>query len=215
MTESLIIALSKGRICEASLPLLEHAGIRPCDDPRHSRKLRLATSRPELSLLVLRAQDVPTFVEHGAADMGIAGKDILLEYAGDGLYEPLDLGIARCRMVVAGRAGGAIATTRLRVATKYVNTARHHFAARGIQAEVIRLYGSMELAPFSGLADQIVDLVDTGSTLSANGLVEIETIAHISSRVIVNKASMKMKHRLVTEYLGRLEAASLATAGQQ
>ncbi len=204
MLEPLTIAVSKGRIYRESLPLLARAGIRPLDDPSTSRKLLLETDCPGIRLLVIRAQDVPTFVEHGAADVGIAGKDVLLEYPGDALYEPLDLTIARCRMVVAGRAGGGRESSRPRVATKYVRTARRHFAERGVQAEIIRLYGSMELAPLTGLADRIVDLVDTGNTLRANGLVELETIRSISSRLILNRASTKMKHARVTELVDRL-----------
>ena len=207
MSGSLTIAVSKGRIFDACVPLLAKVGARPLNDPRTSRRLILATQTHEIKLLVIRAQDVPTFVDHGAADFGIAGKDVLLEFPGEAFYEPLDLGIAQCRMVVACREGMLNEVTRPRVATKYVNTTRRYYAQRGIQAEIIRLYGSMELAPLTGLAERIVDLVDTGSTLSANGLVELDTIAHISSRLIVNKASMKMKHARVTEFIGELEKA--------
>ena len=207
MADTLTIAVSKGRILEQSLPLLERAGIQPADDPGSTRKLLLDTNLPDIKMLVIRAQDVPTFVQYGTADFGIAGKDVLLEHDGDTLYEPLDLGIARCRMVVAARAEPVASRSRLRVATKYVNTTNKYFARRGIQAEIIHLYGSMELAPLSGLADQIVDLVDTGSTLAANGLVELETIAHISSRLVVNRASMKMKHDAVTQLITRLKRA--------
>lgn len=207
MQDRLTIAISKGRIYRESLPLLARAGIHPLDDPDTTRKLLIATGSPNLELLVIRSQDVPTFVEHGAADLGIAGKDVLLEYPGEALYEPLDLGIARCRMVVAARPGGRAESSRPRVATKYVKTTRRYFAELGVQAEIIRLYGSMELAPLTGLAERIVDLVDTGTTLSANGLVELDTIADISSRLIVNKASMKMKRARVMALIGELERA--------
>ena len=207
MAESITIAVSKGRIYNESVPLLAKVGVRPLEDPETSRRLLLDTDCPGVKLLVIRAQDVPTFVDRGAADLGIAGKDVLLEYPGEAVYEPLDLGIARCRMVVACRDGMQGEVSRPRVATKYVSTTRRHYARQGIQAEIIRLYGSMELAPLTGLADRIVDLVDTGSTLLANGLVELETITHISSRLIVNKASMKMKHARVTEFIRELDNA--------
>ncbi|GMQ76420.1 MAG: ATP phosphoribosyltransferase [Gammaproteobacteria bacterium] len=203
----LTIAISKGRIYREALPLLDAAGIRASDDPESSRKLVLDTNREDLRLLVLRAQDVPTFVEYGAADLGIAGKDVLLEHGGEGLYEPLDLGIARCRLVVAARRGCRILPRRPRVATKYVASTRRFFAAAGVQAEIIKLYGSMELAPIVGLADCIVDLVDTGGTLAANGLVEVEQVCAISSRLIANKASMKMKHAQVKAFIDRLAGA--------
>jgi ATP phosphoribosyltransferase len=197
---SISIAVSKGRILKEALPLLAHAGIEPLENPDTSRKLIFETSRPDVRLVVIRATDVPTFVEYGAADVGIAGKDVLMEYGGDGLYEPLDLCIARCRLVVAAPVGATEPPgRRMRVATKYVETARRWFAARGEQVEIVKLYGSMELAPLVGLADRIVDLVDTGSTLRANGLQETETITDISSRLIINKASMKMKHEKVKE----------------
>ena len=205
MPEPITIAVSKGRIYSESVPLLAKVGVRAIENPDTSRRLWLETDCPGIKLLVIRAQDVPTFVDHGAADLGIAGKDVLLEYPGEALYEPLDLGIARCRMVVACRHGMEAEVSRPRVATKYVGTARRHFAGKGIQAEIIRLYGSMELAPLTGLAERIVDLVDTGSTLLANGLVELETIAQISSRLIVNKASMKMKHARVSEFIDELQ----------
>ncbi len=208
----LTIAISKGRIYREALPLLDAAGIRPSDDPESSRKLVLDTNRNDVRLLVLRAQDVPTFVEHGAADLGIAGKDVLLEHGGEGLYEPLDLGIARCRLVVAARRGCSTLPRRPRVATKYVASTRRFFAAAGVQAEIIKLYGSMELAPIVGLADCIVDLVDTGGTLAANGLVEVEEVCAISSRLIANKASMKIKHARVKAFIDRL-AGAVAKAG--
>jgi ATP phosphoribosyltransferase len=207
MHAALTIALSKGRILWESLPLLAAAGIEPAEDLATSRKLILNTSREEVKLVVIRAQDVPTYVEYGAADLGIAGKDVLMEYGGEGLYEPLDLGIARCRMMVAGLPVEGASPGRLRVATKYVNTAREFFARQGVQAEVIKLYGSMELAPLVGLAERIVDLVDTGNTLKANGLVPLEHIADISSRLIVNKAAMKMKHGAVKAFVSRLAEA--------
>lgn len=207
MTELITIALSKGRIFNEALPLLAQAGIAPDDDPERSRRLILQTSRSDVRLVVIRAADVPTYVEYGAADLGIAGKDVLLEHGGDGLYEPLDLGIARCRMVVAGLPGPAQHKGRLRIATKYVNTTRRYFAGQGKQVEIIKLYGSMELAPLAGLADRIVDLVDTGNTLRANGLVELEHVADISSRLIVNKAAMKIKHARVKAFILLMEQA--------
>jgi ATP phosphoribosyltransferase len=213
----LTIAISKGRIYREALPLLDAVGIRPGDDPESSRKLVLDTNRGDIRLLVLRAQDVPTFVEHGAADLGIAGKDVLLEHGGGGLYEPLDLRIARCRLVVAARRGRDELPRRPRVATKYVASTRRFFAAAGVQAEIIKLYGSMELAPLVGLADCIVDLVDTGSTLAANGLVEVEEVCAISSRLIANKASMKIKHapmKAIIDSLAKAVATAVADAGR-
>ena len=207
MHEGLTIAVSKGRIYKEALPLLAEAGIVPVDDPDTSRKLILATTRPEVKLVVIRAADVPTYVEYGAADLGVAGKDVLMEYAGDGLYEPLDLKIARCRLMVAGPAGETGHPRRLRVATKYVDTARAFFAEQGVQAEVIKLYGSMELAPLVGLADAIVDLVDTGSTLRANRLKAVEEILAVSSRLIVNPASMKVKRAQVLPLIEAFERA--------
>ncbi|HEB95594.1 MAG TPA: ATP phosphoribosyltransferase [Sedimenticola thiotaurini] len=197
------IALSKGRIFKQSLPLLAHAGIEAVDDPETSRKLILATNHAQVKLLIIRATDVPTYVQWGAADLGVAGKDVLIEHGGDGLYEPLDLGIARCRMMVAGREGASLTGQRLRIATKYVRSARDHFAARGQQVEIIKLYGSMELAPLVGLSDLIVDLVESGNTLKANGLVPLEHITDISSRLVVNKAAWKTKHGVV---MGLIEA---------
>ena len=199
--DTLVIAVSKGRILETLLPLLARVGIEPVEDLSKSRKLIIGTNRPGVFLVIIRATDVPTYVEYGAADLGVAGKDVLLEYAGDGFYEPLDLGIARCRLVVAAPAEGSAPARRLRVATKYEKTAREWFAQRGMQAEIIKLYGSMELAPLAGLSDKIVDLVETGNTLKANGLVAEETICEISARLIVNKAAMKVKHERVTELL--------------
>jgi len=209
MNDKLTIAVSKGRIFKDALPLLADAGIRLTEhDPDASRKLILDTNVPAIKLVIIRAADVPTFVEYGAADVGIAGKDVLMEYSGEGLYEPLDLQIARCRLMVAGfPAVQGQRMARLRVATKYVQSTRRYYAQRGQQVDIIKLYGSMELAPIVGLADVIVDLVDTGNTLRANGLAPLETIAHISSRLIVNKASMKMKHQLLKALIERIGVA--------
>jgi len=205
----LTLAVSKGRILDQALALLGEVGIEVADIAT-SRRLVFATSDPRIEVMIIRAQDVPTFVEYGAADLGIAGKDVLMERERSELYEPLDLGIARCRLVLAGPHDGAPSGPRPRVATKYVRTARRYFAARGMQVEVIHLYGSMEIAPRVGLADQIVDLVDSGATLRANGLVEIARIADISSRLVVNKAAMKMKHAPVREFIARLARACAA-----
>lgn len=207
MSEMLTIALSKGRIFKETLPLLAHAGIEPVDDPEKSRKLILDTNRPEVKLVIVRASDVPTYVEYGAADLGVAGKDVLMEHGGEGLYEPLDLKIARCRLMVAGPVGGGEGPGRMRIATKFVNSTRRYYAEQGKQVELIKLYGSMELAPLVGLADRIVDLVDTGNTLRANGLEPLEHIADISSRLVVNRASMKMKHARVQELIDRIAEA--------
>jgi ATP phosphoribosyltransferase len=201
---NLTIALSKGRILQETLPLLATAGIQLRDDPDSSRKLILDTNDPAVKIVVIRATDVPTYVQYGAADIGVAGKDVLLEHGGAGLYEPLDLNIARCRLMVAGRTA-ATGPGRLRIATKYVNVTRDYFASQGLQVEIIKLYGSMELAPLVGLADLIVDLVDTGNTLKANGLEPKQTIAQISSRLIVNKASMRMKHATVQTLIDKLK----------
>jgi ATP phosphoribosyltransferase len=195
---SISIALSKGRIFDETAPLLARAGIRPRENPGKSRKLVIATSRRDLRLIVVRASDTPTYVQHGGADIGIAGRDVLVEHGGEGLYQPLDLGIAKCRMMVAVRRGfdyaGAVRQgARLRVATKYLNVTREHFAAKGVHVDLIRLYGSMELAPILGLADAIVDLVATGATLKANRLVAVEEIMPVSARLIVNQASLKTR----------------------
>lgn len=210
VNNNLTIALSKGRIFRDTLPLLARAGIEPTDDPETSRKLILDTTRDDVKIVIVRAADVPTYVEYGGADLGITGKDVLLEYPGDGLYEPLDLEIARCRLMLAGPKGAAPVNGRLRVATKYINTTRRWFAERGEQVEMIKLYGSMELAPLVGMADRIVDLVETGNTLKANGLEATETIANISSRLVVNKASMKMKHKVIKQLIADLRAAVVA-----
>jgi ATP phosphoribosyltransferase len=207
MNTLLTIALSKGRIFRETLPLLAAAGIEPADDPDTSRKLILDTSQDDVKLVIIRAADVPTYVEYGAADLGVAGKDVLMEHGGNGLYEPVDLGIARCRLMVAGPEQRVSPTRRLRIATKYVQSTRRYYADRREQVEIIKLYGSMELAPLVGLADRIVDLVDTGNTLRANGLVPLEHIADISSRLIVNKAAMKMKHQRITRLIARLKEA--------
>jgi ATP phosphoribosyltransferase len=205
--DKLTIAVAKGRIFKELLPMLQKAGIAPVDDPDTSRKLILETSQPGVRLIIIRAADVPTYVEYGAADVGITGKDVLLEHEGTELYEPLDLGIARCRLMLAEPQGAGKGNGRLRVATKYINTTKSYFAARGIQVEIIKLYGSMELAPMLGLSDKIVDLVDTGNTLRANGLVAVETICEISSRLIVNKAAMKMKKAIVKQMIDSFSAA--------
>jgi ATP phosphoribosyltransferase len=207
MTALLTIALSKGRIFQETLPLLAAAGIAPIDDPETSRKLILDTNQPDVKLVIIRATDVPTYVQYGAADLGVAGKDVLLEHGGEGLYEPLDLHIARCRLMVAGQPGHQPRFSRPRIATKYINTTRRWFADQGRQVEVIKLYGSMELAPLVGLADYIVDVVDTGNTLKANGLAPLEHIADISSRLVINKAAMKMKHARIKVVMERMAAA--------
>lgn len=203
---SITLALSKGRIFEETLPLLAAAGIEPTDDPETSRKLIIGTNRPNVRLVIVRATDTPTYVQYGAADLGIAGKDVLLEHGGEGLYQPLDLEIAKCRLCVATRVGfdyAAVARPggRIRVATKYINSAKAHFAEKGMHVDLIKLYGSMELAPLVGLADAIVDLVSSGNTLRANNLEEVEEIMPISSRLIVNQASLKLKRELIQPLL--------------
>jgi ATP phosphoribosyltransferase len=202
MEPTLTLALAKGRILEESLPLLAAAGLAPKDDALATRKLILDSSRPGLRFILVRAADVPTYVQYGAADLGFAGADLLAEHGGQGLYQPLDLGIARCRMAVAVRedfdyAAAVKSGARLRVATKYIGTAREHFAAKGVHVDLIKLYGSMELAPLVGLADAIVDLVDTGQTLRANRLVVVEEIMAVSSRLIVNPASLKLRRAAI------------------
>jgi len=214
----LTMALSKGRIFEETLPLLEAAGIQVSENPEQSRKLIIATSNPGLRLIIVRASDVPTYVEYGAADLGIAGKDVLIEHAAQhpgGLYQPIDLNIARCRLAVAVRKGfdyeAAVRQgARLRVATKYTQAAREHFAAKGVYVDLIKLYGSMELAPLVGLADAIVDLVSTGNTLKANDLVAVEDIMPISSRLVVNRAALKTRHAQLQPLLDAFEQASHA-----
>ena len=200
------LALSKGRIFDETLPLLEAAGVRPLENPETSRKLIIGTSRPDVRLIIVRASDTPTYVQYGAADLGIAGKDVLLEHGGAGLYQPLDLRIAACRMMVAVPQGFDYARAvqqgaRLRVATKYLQTAREHFGAKGVHVDLIKLYGSMELAPLVGLADAIVDLVSTGGTLRANNLVAVEEILPVSARLIVNQAALKLKRGAIQPLL--------------
>lgn len=195
---TITIALSKGRIFDETLPLLAAAGIVPNENPETSRKLIIETNKPEVRLVIVRATDVPTYVQYGAADLGVTGKDVLIEHGGEGLYAPLDLKIAKCRMMVAVPEGFDYANAvrqgnRLKVASKYTKTAREHFAAKGVHIDLIKLYGSMELAPLAGLADVIVDLVSTGSTLKANKLVAVEHVVDISSRLVVNQASLKVK----------------------
>lgn len=202
----LTIAISKGRIYEEALPLLAAAGIVPIDDPKKCRKLILDTNQEQIKLVIIRATDVPTFVEYGAADLGIAGKDVLIEHGSENLYEPLDLKISSCRLMMATHKDAPAIGKRVRVATKYVKTAQHYFAGLGIQAEIIKLYGSVELAPLVGLADCIVDLVDTGNTLRANNLEPRDTIMSISSRLIVNKASMKMQHKIIQGLIEQIAA---------
>ncbi|MDD4912645.1 MAG: ATP phosphoribosyltransferase [Sideroxydans sp.] len=206
------IALSKGRIFEETLPLLEAAGIKPLEDPESSRKLILETNRKDVRLIIVRASDVPTYVQYGAADIGVAGKDVLNEHGGDGLYQPLDLNIAKCRMMVAVRSdfdyeSAVKQGARIRVATKYVKTAREHFASKGVHVDLIKLYGSMELAPLVGLSDAIVDLVSSGATLKANNLIAVEEIAQISSRLVVNQASLKLKRSTIQPMLDAFAGA--------
>ena len=211
------LALSKGRIFDEALPLLQDAGIQVLDEPQSSRKLILATSSANVRVLVVRATDVPTYVQYGGADMGITGSDTLLEHGSDGLYQPLDLQIARCRISVAVRAGFDYASavkqgSRLTVATKYLAIARDFFAAKGVHVDLIKLYGSMELAPLTGMADAIVDLVSSGNTLRANHLVEVEEIMKISSRLIVNQAALKLKREAIRGIIDAFEAAVGARA---
>ncbi|MEN3277132.1 MAG: phosphoribosyltransferase [Massilia sp.] len=211
----LILALSKGRIFEDTLPLLASAGITVLENPDTSRKLILPTNDPNVRVLIVRATDVPTYVQYGAADFGVAGKDVLLEHGGEGMYQPVDLNIASCRMSVAVNAGFDYASAvrqgaRLRVATKFVNTARQHFASKGVHVDLIKLYGSMELAPLVGLSDAIVDVVSTGNTLRANNLVEVEKIMDISSRLVVNQAALKLKRARLQPIIEAFEKASQA-----
>ena len=205
----LTLALSKGRILKETLPLFKTAGIELLEDPDKSRKLIFPTTHPSVRILILRASDVPTYVENGAADFGVAGKDVLLEHGAKHLYELLDLQIAQCKLMTAGIKGQALPNRRLRVATKYVNVARNHFASQGEQVDIIKLYGSMELAPLVGLGDLIVDVVDTGNTLRANGLEPLEHICDVSSRLIVNQVSYKRKFALLKPILSSLKSASV------
>jgi len=207
MSRTLTIALAKGRILDETLPLLARAGIEPVDDLSSSRKLVFPTNEADIELVLIRSADVPTYVQYGAADLGIAGKDVLAEHGGEGLYERVDLKIAPCKMMTAGFAERPLPRTRLKVATKYPQITRRFFLEQGRQVELIKLYGSMELAPVVGLADIIVDLVQTGNTLEANGLTPLETIMEISSRLIVNRAALKMKNRAVQELVERIEKA--------
>ena len=214
----LTIALSKGRVFDETLPLLAAAGIAPAEDPETSRKLIIDSNRPDVRFIIVRASDVPTYVQRGAADLGVSGKDVLLEHGGEGLYQPVDLGIGRCRMVVAAKTSfdyeGALRRgARLSVATKYVMTAREHFAAKGMHVDLIKLYGSMELAPLVGLSDAIVDLVSSGMTLKANGLVAVEEIMAISARLIVNPAALKLKRDSVQPVLDALARSARSAPG--
>ncbi|PLW82917.1 ATP phosphoribosyltransferase [Kineobactrum sediminis] len=206
MQRPLTMALTKGRILKETLPLLARAGIEPLEDIAKSRKLIFATNHDALQLVVIRGTDVPTYVRHGAAELGVVGKDILLEHGAEGLYEPLDLGIARCRLMTAGPVGWQARGSRVRVATKFANIARRHFAAQGVHADVIKLYGAMELAPMMNLADLIVDIVDTGNTLRANGMAPLAEIASISSRLIVNKAAMRSHYAHIQGLIDSLSA---------
>ena len=207
MSQPLTIALAKGRILQDTLPLLARAGIEPTDDLSTSRKLVFSTNHKNINLVLIRSADVPTYVQYGAADMGVAGKDVLLEHGGEGLYERVDLKIAPCKLMTAGFADRPIPKGRLKVATKYPEITRQYFLQQGRQVELIKLYGSMELAPIVGLADIIVDLVDTGNTLKANGLVPLDHIMDISSRLIVNRASLKMKNQAIKSLVDKIEQA--------
>jgi ATP phosphoribosyltransferase len=207
MQNTLTLALSKGRIFKDTLPLLKAAGIEPIDDPETSRKLILDTTQPDVRIIIVRASDVPTYVEYGGADIGVAGKDVLLEHPDAELYEPVDLNIACCKLMTAGRLDEPTKNGRLKVATKFVESTRKFYAEKGQQVDIIKLYGSMELAPLVGMADRIVDVVDTGNTLRANGLVPMELIADISSRLVVNKASMKIKHARIQQFIDDIRKA--------
>jgi ATP phosphoribosyltransferase len=215
MNQMITLALSKGRIFEETLPLLAAAGIEVTEDPEKSRKLILPTNRADVQVVMVRATDVPTYVQYGGADLGVAGKDILIEHGGEGLYQPLDLRIARCRMSVATRVdfdydSAVKKGSRIRVATKYTTIARQHFADKGVHVDLIKLYGSMELAPLTGLADAIVDLVSTGSTLKANHLREVEPFMEISSRLVVNQAALKLKRERLRPLIDAIAAAVAA-----
>jgi ATP phosphoribosyltransferase len=203
--DNITIALTKGRILKETLPLLEAAGIRPAEEIASSRRLLFATNQEHVFLLVLRGSDVPTYVSHGAADVGVVGKDVLLERQGAGLYELLDLRIARCRLMTAGLVGQPVPPGRIKVASKFVNISKRYLAEQGLQGDLIKLYGAMELAPLMGLADLIVDIVDSGNTLLANGLEPRDLIADVSSRLVVNPASLKMKHRRIQQLVDQLK----------
>ncbi|CAA0083356.1 ATP phosphoribosyltransferase [Zhongshania aliphaticivorans] len=207
MDQPVTIALTKGRILKETLPLLAEAGIVPAEDISRSRKLIFETNHPHINLIVIRGTDVPTYVKLGSADIGVAGKDMLLELGAGDMYEPLDLNIARCKLMTAGRVDEPLPQGRVRVATKFVNVARRHFAERGIQVELIKLYGAMELAPLMNLADLIVDIVDTGNTLRANGMEPRDMISDVSSRLVVNKAAMKRKYKSIQDIIAKLTVA--------
>ncbi|MDB2653702.1 ATP phosphoribosyltransferase [Luminiphilus sp.] len=212
--EKLTIALTKGRILTETLPLFAEAGIEPLESIDKSRKLIFETTVPGVSFVLLRGSDVPTYVRHGAADMGVVGKDLLMEFGDEGFYEVLDLGIARCRLMTAGSGHDRRpASAKMRVATKFVNVARAHYSARGIQANIIKLYGAMELAPIMNLADEIVDIVDTGNTLKANGMRPLEHIADVSSRLIVNKASMRTRNPIIASLIEQISTAVASRQG--
>lgn len=207
MDQEIVIALTKGRILEETLPLFAAAGIEPIEDISKSRKLIFETNQAGVRLIVIRGSDVPTYVKHGAADIGVSGKDMLLEVGGADLYEPLDLNISKCRLMTAGLVGKKMPQGRVRIASKFVNIAKQYCAERGMQADVIKLYGAMELAPLMDLADLIVDIVDTGNTLKANGMEPIDLIANVSSRLVVNRAAMKRKHQRIQGIIDSLAAA--------
>ena len=207
MSDSLIIALSKGRILKETLPLLAEAGVEPLEDLSSSRKLIFDTTVENIKFIIIRATDVPSYVQYGGADIGVTGKDVLMEHGAEGLYEPLDLHIAKCRLMTAGKKGEDTPAGRIRVATKFVNLAKKFYAEQGVQADIIKLYGAMELAPILDLADEIVDIVDTGNTLKANGLEPRKHIHDISTRLVVNRASMKMKHAQIQPIIELLAKA--------
>lgn len=207
MSGKVVIALTKGRILDAELDVLARVDIVPEEDPRDSRKLVFGTNRPEVEVMILRGADVATYVEHGIADMGMSGKDVLLEHGGTGFYEPLDLGLGKCRIMVAGLKDEPPLPSRLKIATKFTNTAKRYYASCGIQVDIIKLYGAMELAPVTGLAHRIVDIVETGNTLKANGLVPMELITEISTRLIVNESSYKTKFEIIKSIIDSLEGA--------
>jgi ATP phosphoribosyltransferase len=207
MSDNLVVALSKGRILKETLPLMKAAGIEPLEDVTTSRKLIFDTTIPNIKLIIIRATDVPSYVQYGAADIGVTGKDVLMEHGAEGLYEPLDLKIATCRLMTAAKKGQVSPQGRIKVATKFVNLAKAYYASRGIQTDIIKLYGAMELAPLLGLADEIVDIVDTGNTLKANGLEQRELIHTISTRLVVNRSSMKIKHALIQPIIDKLQEA--------
>lgn len=215
MTDMITLALTKGRVLKETLPLLAEVGIVPLEDLESSRKLVFATTHPHVQLVVLRGSDVPTYVQFGTADLGVSGKDVILEHGGEGFYEPLDLQIARCRLMTAGMKDVSLTSGRVRVATKFVNIARRYYAEQGRQVDVVKLYGAMELAPIMGLADEIVDIVDTGNTLRANGLEARDVIAPVTSRLIVNKAAMKTRHALLQPIIDALGVAVQKRAGER